>query len=162
MYAVDFARNRALNVEVQDTFLWSPQCTSARLSTKTGREIRSLLDYFGISNSGAWQTILIWLLRACSQLYWSRFLKGNTPKCTSERSWRDVQDLHSIAPLRPNKTAENVLGCIEANFCKKICVWKLSPRSTQCTPLHSSAISFFCQNLPIFLQKFAKINFEKF
>ena len=25
-----------------------------------------------------------------------------------------------------------VLGCIEANFCKKICVWKLSPRSTQC------------------------------
>ena len=33
-----------------------------------------------------------------------------------------------------------VLGCIEAKFCKKICVGKLSPRSTQCTPLHSSVI----------------------
>ena len=29
-------------------------------------------------------------------------------------------------------------GCIEAKFCKKICVGKLSPRSTQCTPLHRS------------------------
>ena len=29
-----------------------------------------------------------------------------------------------------------VLGCIEAKFCKKICVWTLSPRSTQCIPLH--------------------------
>ena len=27
-----------------------------------------------------------------------------------------------------------VLGCIEAKFCKKICVGKLSPISTQCTP----------------------------
>ena len=36
-----------------------------------------------------------------------------------------------------------VLGCIEAKFCEKICVGKLSPRSTQCTPLHSSAISIF-------------------
>ena len=38
-----------------------------------------------------------------------------------------------------------VLGCIAAKFCKKICVWKLSPRSTQCSPLHSSVISIFCQ-----------------
>ena len=29
-----------------------------------------------------------------------------------------------------------VIGCIEAKFCKKICVGKLSPRSTQWTPLH--------------------------
>ena len=36
-----------------------------------------------------------------------------------------------------------VLGCIEAKFCKKICVWKLSPRSTQSTPLHRSLISKF-------------------
>ena len=35
-----------------------------------------------------------------------------------------------------------VLGCIETNFCKKICVRKLSPRSTQCTPLHCSKITF--------------------
>ena len=35
-----------------------------------------------------------------------------------------------------------VLGCIEAKFCKKICVWKLSPRSTQCTPLHRSFKKF--------------------
>ena len=31
-----------------------------------------------------------------------------------------------------------VNGCIEANFCNKICVGKLSPRSTQCNPLHRS------------------------
>ena len=63
-----------------------------------------------------------------------------------------------------------VLGCIKAKFCKKICVGKLSPRSTQCTPLHSSAISFlndflakFCQNLQnsaTVLKNFA--NFGKF
>ena len=46
-----------------------------------------------------------------------------------------------------------VLGCIEAKFCKKICVWKLSPRATQCTPLHSSAISILsnaCQHVAKF------------
>ena len=31
-------------------------------------------------------------------------------------------------------------GCIEAKFCKKICVGKLSPRSTKCTPLHRFGI----------------------
>ena len=43
-----------------------------------------------------------------------------------------------------------VLGCIEAKFyfgrlksCKKICVGKPSPRSTQCTPLHRSQCSKF-------------------
>ena len=41
-----------------------------------------------------------------------------------------------------------VLGCIETKFCKKICVGKLSTRSTQCTLLHSSAISIFCKKLP--------------
>ena len=34
-----------------------------------------------------------------------------------------------------------VLSFIEARFCKKICVGKLSPRSTQCTPLHRSQSS---------------------
>ena len=37
-----------------------------------------------------------------------------------------------------------VLGCIEANFCKKILVGKLSPRSTQCTvskPIFASKYS---------------------
>ena len=33
-----------------------------------------------------------------------------------------------------------VNGCIEAKFCNKICVGKLSPRSTQCTPLHRFGI----------------------
>ena len=63
-----------------------------------------------------------------------------------------------------------VLGCIEAKFCNKICVGKLSPRSTQCTPLHSSVISFFCQHFAKFLQDFANFykiskiseNFRKF
>ena len=37
-----------------------------------------------------------------------------------------------------------VNGCIEAKFCNKICVGKLSPRCTQCTPLHRSLSSNFC------------------
>jgi len=36
-----------------------------------------------------------------------------------------------------------VIGCIESTFCKKTCVGKLSPRSTQCTPLHRSPFSLF-------------------
>ena len=40
-----------------------------------------------------------------------------------------------------------VLFCIDTKLCKIICVWKLSPRSTQCTPLHSSAILIFCLKL---------------
>ena len=42
-----------------------------------------------------------------------------------------------------HSTTGLVLSCIEAKFCKKICVGKLSPRSTQCTPLHLSLISIF-------------------
>ena len=33
-----------------------------------------------------------------------------------------------------------VIGCIKAKFCKKICVGKLSLRSTQWTPLHRFGI----------------------
>ena len=33
-----------------------------------------------------------------------------------------------------------VLGCIDADFCKYILVGELSPRSTQCTPLHRFGI----------------------
>ena len=40
-----------------------------------------------------------------------------------------------------------VLGCIEAKFCRKICVGKLSPRSTQCTPLHRSQCSKFASKI---------------
>ena len=68
---------------------------------------------------------------------------------------------------------ELLLGCIETKFCKQILVGKLSPRSTQCTPLHRSLISkfslkiadFFCcffpkisQMLPGFCLFFAKFN----
>ena len=49
-----------------------------------------------------------------------------------------------------------VLGCIKAKFCKKLCVWKLSPRSRQCTPLHSSKITFFSKIARI-LPRFTKI-----
>ena len=31
-----------------------------------------------------------------------------------------------------------VIGCIETNICTKICVGKLSPRTTLCSPLHRS------------------------
>ena len=40
-----------------------------------------------------------------------------------------------------------VLSCIEAKFCKKICIGKLSPRSTQCTPLHRPLISIFSSKI---------------
>ena len=36
-----------------------------------------------------------------------------------------------------------VLGYIDADFCKKILVGKLSPRSTQCIPLHRCQFSKF-------------------
>ena len=53
-----------------------------------------------------------------------------------------------------------VIGCTEAKICKKICVGKLSPRSTQCTPLHRSQSSNFClkfaENLPKCLPIFAE------
>ena len=47
-----------------------------------------------------------------------------------------------------------VFSCIETKFCKKILVGKLSPRSTQCTPLHRSLISKFSSNFAFF-KKFA-------
>ena len=49
----------------------------------------------------------------------------------------DLRAAGSAALLDRANLTGLVLGCIEANFCKKICVGKLSPRSTQCTPLHS-------------------------
>ena len=77
------------------------------------------------------------------KLYW-------TASC---RVWCTARSAGYDSPLPPdlssNRTRERanftglIIGCIEANFCKKICVGKLSPRSTQCTPLHSSAISIF-------------------
>ena len=48
-----------------------------------------------------------------------------------------------------------VLGCIEAKFCKKICVGKLSSRSTQCTPLHRSLISIFSSKIA---KTFSRLN----
>ena len=45
--------------------------------------------------------------------------------------------------FRTRNLTRLVLCCIEAKFRKKICVGKLSPRSTQCTPLHRSLISIF-------------------
>ena len=49
-----------------------------------------------------------------------------------------------------------VLGCIETKFCRKICVGRLSPRSTQCTHSFAQLCSgnFFCQNLPKFRVRF--------
>ena len=40
-----------------------------------------------------------------------------------------------------------VLFCIDAKFCKKIRVGKLSPRSTQCTPSHRYSLSKFKPNV---------------
>ena len=45
----------------------------------------------------------------------------------------------SVRGERANLT-RLVIGCIEAKICKNICVGKLSPRSTKCTPLHRFGI----------------------
>ena len=82
------------------------------------------------------------------------------------------------AGLKIKKLNRLVLGCIEAKFCKQILVGKLSPRSTQCTPLHRSLISifslkiaevfaeffaeFFCKNLQKEKAKFSAIFNENF
>ena len=50
-----------------------------------------------------------------------------------------------------------MLLCIEAKFCNKICVGKLSPKSTQCTPLHRSLSSKLCLKIA---KKFA-LSFKK-
>ena len=49
-----------------------------------------------------------------------------------------------------------VIGCIKAKFCKRICVGKLSPRSTQCTHLHRSLISKFSLEIAEFFAVFPK------
>ena len=50
-----------------------------------------------------------------------------------------LQNLNSNSrELELSNFAGLVLGCIEAKLCKSILVGKLSPRSTQCTPLHRS------------------------
>ena len=52
---------------------------------------------------------------------------------------------------------------MEAKFCKQICVWKLSPRSTQCTPLHLSLISkFSLKTAEMFADFFQSLTFAKF
>ena len=68
-----------------------------------------------------------------------RLEKGNmTPKALQKMTGYPDRECPNFTGL--------VLYCIEAKFCKKICVWKLSPRSTQCTPLHSSKSTFFSKN----------------
>ena len=72
--------------------------------------------------------------------------------------WQPSRSSIGRTAARANLTGL-VLGCIEANFCKKICVGKLSPRSTQRTPLHSSVISLLYQNFAQFRKKSS--NFSK-
>ena len=76
-------------------------------------------------------------------------------------SWAETPQLSGWAAAlldRANFTGL-VLGCIEAKVCKKICVGigKLSPRSTQCTPLHRSQCSKFSSKIAeIFANFFTK------
>jgi len=56
--------------------------------------------------------------------------------------------------FRTRNLTRLVLWCIEAKFCKKICVGKLSPRCPQCTPLHRSLSSFFSLKIAEIFRKF--------
>ena len=69
----------------------------------------------------------------------------------------DVAPGGSVRGERANFTGL-VLLCIEAKFCNKICVGKLSPRSTQCTPLHRSLISKISLKIAEFFAVFSKIS----
>ena len=62
----------------------------------------------------------------------------------------------AVQPSTPTENGQTLytglfLRCIEADFCNLTFVGKLSPRSTQCTPLHNSAIAIVfvknCQNV---------------
>ena len=71
------------------------------------------------------------------------------PENTVERGLRTR--MNNIEYFSPNFDGL-VLGCIDADFCKQIRVGKLSPRSTQCTPLHRSLISIFSSKIANFLR----------
>ena len=80
---------------------------------------------------------------------WSRWLAGKFMKSDSHPQPKSLQTLQrSFSAVSKRK------------FCKKICVGKLSPRSTQCTPLHCSKITFFSKKNARICQKVANF-FEK-
>ena len=100
--------------------------------------------------------------------------KNRRQSCTPSRPGRSLGSLYasqwisqyvhvqpggSVRGERANFTGL-VNGCVETKFCNKICVRKLSPRSTQCTPLHRSLISKFSLKIaeffPLFFPKFRK------
>jgi hypothetical protein len=63
--------------------------------------------------------------------------------------------------FRTRNLTRLVLWCIEAKFCKKICVGKLSPRCTQCTPLHRSLSSIFSLKIAENVADFSNNFFQK-
>ena len=70
--------------------------------------------------------------------YQANLVQASRSDCRTRRGcpWPGV----SVHEERANFT-RLVLGCIEAKFCKWRLMWKLSPKSAQCTPLHRFLIS---------------------
>ena len=71
------------------------------------------------------------------------FRKG--PARRRSRSQRDTASRTGRPPSasRSGPRLKGSIGFIETKFCKKIIVGKLSPRSSQCTPLHCPPVSSF-------------------
>ena len=119
------------------------------------------------SDAPRWTTLRFLWSVLVRPLHTLKISCGACPSRLTRSTWGS--NLGCCNPKRANLTGL-VLGCIEAKFCKKICVWKLSPRSTQCTPLHSSKITFFqnllecCQNWKFanIFRNVAKLNFARF
>ena len=82
-------------------------------------------------------------IKTCDLLW----LPGKKPRTQESRGrdgdaddrWSQHTPGRSVRGERANFT-RLVLGCIEAKFFRSILVGKLSPRSTQCTPLHRFGI----------------------
>ena len=74
----------------------------------------------------------------------ARALQRCSPLAAPQRGENTIGKLNRWVILKSNfEVSGFVFSCIETKSCKKILVGKLSPRSTQCTPLHRSLISIF-------------------
>ena len=131
-----------------------------------GSTLIEIFDFWHRIRSGNSGATLRWLLTLSCPLTAHATKKRGADRLGAARSPRadltgenTIGKLNRWVILKSNfEVSGLVFSCIETKFCKKILVGKLSPRSTQCTPLHRSLISKFSSNfaffkrLPIFSQ----------
>ena len=107
---------------------------AAAVQCPSCKAVTSKVPIVGMTNAS---TSLAWVYRYFSCRY-EKYLSTGTWFSRTGVPQMSI----SIHEKRANFTGL-LLGCIEADFCNQIFFGKLSPRSTQCTMLHSSPVSFF-------------------